>query len=273
MRKESQRAGGNFTHGVGNGVENRRQSEKHFRYWRRHRRAIKRNASKQDWARRAPRSHLEKANENLRESIPLQRGGTRRRGWELIRFTGSDNSSSNFQNCLREQFSFRDKGTYRILLSRKIDGNEAIPRRAGTKWKSKLRSGLSPSIPTNRILDNGNSVTRIWDIYPKAKPLPKHTHARALKGLLYYMHKWLHLNATRLILLGRNRRQIRLRSSINLERGNYNDSEACAWRAITIVVKMSGAFDRRRDYERTWAMNFVRLQISLQSREYTRARR
>lgn len=30
---------------------------------------------------------------------------------------------------------------------------------------------------------------------------------------------------------------------------NYNDSEACVWRAITIVVKMSGAFNRGQNYE------------------------
>lgn len=52
------------------------------------------------------------------------------------------------------------------------------------------------------------------------------------------------------VLLGRNRRQIRLCSSINSERVvNYNDIRgACVWRAIMIVVKMSGAFNRGRSY-------------------------
>jgi len=49
MRKESNVEGEkNFMRSAGNEVENRRQLEKHFRYWRRHRHTIKRNVSKQD---------------------------------------------------------------------------------------------------------------------------------------------------------------------------------------------------------------------------------
>jgi len=40
MRKESNAEGKNFMRSAGNEVENRRQLEKHFRYWRRHRRTI-----------------------------------------------------------------------------------------------------------------------------------------------------------------------------------------------------------------------------------------
>lgn len=69
------------------------------------------------------------------------------------------------------------------------------------------------------------------------------------------------INATRVtLLLGGiavrfdHARQL-IRSTVN-----YNDSNACVWRATTIVVKMSSAFNRGQNYEDRYearAMNLL----------------
>lgn len=164
------REGKNFMHSAGNGVENRRQSERQFQYWRRHRRTIKRNAGKQDWA----CAHL-KSSKNFCEYSSNRNG-------RLTRFAGgSDNSPSNFQNY-PQVILVRNKAIHEpCSQEEKTDGNKSDTGNENTEMKIEI--SIRTSLSIGAALIGSSIMAATWPGFETFE-----SESTNSQGLLYYRH-------------------------------------------------------------------------------------